>query len=96
MMKFFWLSFATDACSLGCILAEAEDFDLAVEGCSIRKCNPGGEVVGWEIPAEVVKRHGRFELWKLYSREDIARIDGAEPIKGTAGVDAILCETCNK
>lgn len=49
----WWLSFATKERHLGIALVKATDMVTAVREAHRLGCNPGGEVAGWPIPANL-------------------------------------------
>lgn len=66
-MKVWWLSFADDKTgkSLGVALVETDDnqdIGEAIQLAWMFGCNPGGEVMGWQLPAEAVTGIPRWEL----------------------------------
>ena len=90
-MSLFWLSFADDDGFRGAILAEGSvsDIEAVIRETWKRGVNPGGE-----IKIAEVERKGPFELWNLYSREDIDRLDKATP--WPAYLKANVCSICNE
>ena len=68
-MKTFWLSFAGDDGFLGAVIADADSMVAAVKECHRRKINPGGEVLGFEIPDGADLRG--MPKWKLLQKSDI-------------------------
>lgn len=51
--SWWWLSFASSERNLGVALVSAPDFGTAVLKSHALRCNPGGEVNGWEVPASL-------------------------------------------
>lgn len=51
---FYWLSFASEEGNLGCALVEASSMEEAVTEAHRLGINPGGEVMGVEIPADAL------------------------------------------
>lgn len=49
----WWLSFASKERHLGIALVKASDMVTAVREAHRLGCNPGGEVAGWPIPANL-------------------------------------------
>lgn len=78
-MAQWWLSFAdsNDGHFLGGICAVGDSLEEVLRESHRRGCNPGGEVkaIGSDAPHPPM-----FELWKLYSRADIDRLDEAVPM----------------
>ena len=73
-MTLWWLSFADDEKPegtqfLGVVIAEEDDFIGAVQECHARSCNPGGQVVGWEIANQ--KEVEGWPRWTLLSRKEL-------------------------
>lgn len=68
----WYLSFVDDSGFLGGCHAEGATFQEALESAHVHGCNPGGEVKGLDIG----EMEPDYELWRLYSKEEINRIGG--------------------
>ena len=73
------MSFADDSGFLGACLVETptDDPRSAVVESYRQGCNPGGEVKMMPVP----RLADGYELNKLYSKADLAAIDGEEPTR---------------
>ena len=80
----YWMSFVSEKGFLGACIARGKNFDEALRESWIRECNPGGEVKALQVP-----RLGPYEAWKLYSHDDLERIDGAVKWDDSLGIDPI-------
>ena len=78
-MKLWWLSFVDSAKPegqqhLGCVITDGDmSFTQAVVTCMIKRCNPGGEVMGVEInpaPQEYIDA----PRYSLLSKEALKRL----------------------
>lgn len=73
----YYLSFADSERPKGtqflgaCIVGPAEDFIAAVKLAHALGCNPGGEVLGHEVPAETALRVPLGDRRRLLTREEI-------------------------
>lgn len=76
----WYLSFAGDDGWLGCCHIEAPSFLLAVTASHLLGCNPGGEVVGLELPREILaaERGAKIHqvLGQLLDREAMEALFG--------------------
>lgn len=73
-MRWFYLSFADDNGFLGAIYIEARGFVSAVEMTKFLGINPGGEVMGVEVPVEYLPPEDKREI--LLSKEDMEKCFG--------------------
>ncbi len=71
----WWLSFVGEEGFRGVVIVQANDLIEAIMRTVLGNLNPGGQVGGMEIPAEIAAMIP--EPWKnrLLSREDCARFD---------------------
>ena len=84
-MRRWWLSFVDPhkpegAQFLGCCIVEAHDFIGAVRVAHALGCNPGGEVQGLDIPAEM--QIDRKYLERLLTRKECEEFDAEQQAKG--------------
>lgn len=80
----WWLSFADDDGFRGVALVDAEDFPSAHLRASILGLNPGGEVVGFELPDDgddVVEFRAAFGREALVTDADKLRALGHAQLK---------------
>ena len=68
-LKWWYLSFAGPEGSRGVVLVEARGFASAVMYCNQLRINPGGEVMGVEIPPEKIPDE-RF-TYRLLNRAEV-------------------------
>lgn len=73
---YWWLSFADERGFLGATVVPGSSFEDALTAASLLGVNPGGDVQGIEILGGSL---GPFESGRLYSKEDINKIDKAVP-----------------
>jgi hypothetical protein len=79
-MSFWWLSFCEPTRPrgrkfLGGCIVEAEDMAEAIAEAWRHGCNPGGEVMGHEIPAEYKHNVQRFGINILLSEQQCRLLD---------------------
>lgn len=79
-MSYWWLSFCDPKRPrgtqfLGACLVEADSMPEALSASWSHKCNPGGEVLAYEVPAQYQHNIQRFELNTLLSEQQIKIAD---------------------
>lgn len=76
-MKLFWLSFAGEEGFRGVVLVDADDFLTAHLQTVFAGINPGGEVIGHELPPDVDTDQARLTYalprLTLLSRADLEK-----------------------
>ncbi len=75
--RLFWISFADDDRGgfLGVVITETHGVGTAAEKCWELGINPGGQMVAWEIPPEMLKVP--LEFWdRLLTKEQVAEFCG--------------------
>lgn len=99
-MTLFWLSFAVTSKSLGVAIVEAKSLSGAVSEASRRGINPGGEVLGLEVPSACVDAARPYRN-RLLTAEEAVRVFGpkssAEELVDAQekGYTDVICEECN-
>ncbi len=75
MMKWFWLSFATDTEALGVAIVQGMDLEDATLRARALGINPGGEVMGYPIDENNPDTKADFEMGvnRLISPEELIR-----------------------
>lgn len=73
-MKAFWLSFGDPQTgeNLGAAVVEGDNFMSAVKNAQFMGCNPGGEVIGYEVKPDTKGTIPRHLWWKLRNAEEWA------------------------
>lgn len=96
----FWLSFATDAGSLGVVIVpDVTDLAAALTKTSAAGLNPGGEVAGfgWDpnaAPGYVTREMSQYPVMTLLTPEFL---ESRGAVKGTPyGPIDVVCEDCNR
>jgi hypothetical protein len=77
-MALWWLSFSSETRNLGVAIVEANSFESAIDEAHRRKLNPGGEVLGVEVPEIGVER-----VWPYRNR--LIQADEVERVLGPRG-----------
>lgn len=75
----YWMSFANKTGFLGACIAEGYNFAAAHYQTHQRGINPGGEVASLELPDADPNNLAPYVMWKLYSKDEIDKIDKAVP-----------------
>ena len=75
-MTYWWLSFTDNTRAegdrfLGGCIIEASSFGEAINEAWRRKINPGGEVMGFEVPCEYEAIIPRFGVNRLLSKDEL-------------------------
>lgn len=87
-MSWFWLSYVDPSASAGsrflgaCIVGPTDAFLGAVALAHVRKCSPGGEVAGAEIPPGIEAKIPETYRNRLLTREECESFDeliGSQP-----------------
>lgn len=78
-MSYWWLSFCDPKGReghkfLGGCIVKANSWHGAITEAWLRGCNPGGEVLGHEIPPQYEKNVARFDVNRLYTSKDELRL----------------------
>jgi hypothetical protein len=73
MMSLWWLSFADWRGPLGATIVRAHSFPEAVRVAHLLGVNPGGQVCGAEVPADLATMFEGYTERAL-SREDLERL----------------------
>lgn len=76
--RLWWLSFCDATLPvgsqfIGACIVPGENMGHALQVAHLLKCNPGGEVEGFEIPAERTRAIWSDEIGKLMSRDECAK-----------------------
>lgn len=73
-MSLWYLSFATEAGWLGGAFVDADDLVDAAVRAHVLGCNPGGEVMGHDVPDDA-PRPEPSDIGRLLTREELERIN---------------------
>jgi hypothetical protein len=84
-MSWYYLSFASPTAFLGACVVEADDAANAVDVATERGCNPGGEIMMFDVTAEGPRNYPQYTLM---SREDMERCDGGRRGKTIGELEA--------
>ena len=78
-MPLLWLSFVNDDKFAGVVITEASDVGEAARKCWANGCNPGGQIMSFEIPEDAAKERG-YPRDTILS-EEFLQSDGHKKIK---------------
>jgi hypothetical protein len=75
-MSLYWLSFARDIGFIGAAIVQADSMRDAHAEATRLGCNPGGQIAGVHILADIAPRIPREYIGRLMSREECEKLDG--------------------